>query len=240
MFEDSLVESRVFHVSSSRRWTTLASIGLQVAIAGVVISLPLFHPEGLLFHVDAPKVLIPLRPNPPVPVERVERAASASTASAVVQNVTRTLILSQPRGGGAGASEAPSLVPFGDGMRMGDGFPVGIGGDGSGPSVSVAPARAPAAPLRVSHGVLEGMVIAPIRPVYPMIAKAARVQGTVVVEAVISRTGTIESLHVVSGSPMLQNAALEAIRAARYQPYRLNGEPTEVQTRITVNFVLGG
>ena len=77
------------------------------------------------------------------------------------------------------------------------------------------------------------MLIAPIHPVYPMIAKAARVEGTVVVEAVISRTGTIESLHVVSGPVMLQGAAIDAIREARYQPYRLNGEPTEVQTVIT-------
>jgi protein TonB len=84
------------------------------------------------------------------------------------------------------------------------------------------------------------MLIAPIRPVYPVIAKAAGVQGTVVVEAVISRTGTIESLHVVSGPAMLQQSAMEAIREARYQPFRLNGEPTEVQTTITVNFRLGG
>jgi periplasmic protein TonB len=84
------------------------------------------------------------------------------------------------------------------------------------------------------------MLIVPIRPVYPMIAKAARVEGPVVVEAIISRTGTIESLHVVSGPQMLQSAALDAIREARYRPYRLNGEPTEVQTRITVNFRMGG
>ena len=84
------------------------------------------------------------------------------------------------------------------------------------------------------------MLIAPIRPVYPMIAKAAGVEGSVVVEAVISRDGRIESLHVVSGPPMLQNAAMDAIREARYQPYRLNGEPTEVETRITVNFRMRG
>jgi periplasmic protein TonB len=103
----------------------------------------------------------------------------------------------------------------------------------------VAPEKAPVGRLRISF-LSEGMLIAPIRPVYPMIAKAAGVQGTVVVEAIISRTGTIESLHVVSGPPMLQSAALEAIREARYQPYRLNGEPTEVETRITVNFRMGG
>ncbi len=95
-------------------------------------------------------------------------------------------------------------------------------------------------PLNVSTGVLQGMLIAPIRPVYPAIAKAAHVEGSVIVEAIISRTGTIESLRVVSGPPMLREAALDAIRAARYQPYRLNGEPTEVQTRITVNFRMGG
>ena len=81
--------------------------------------------------------------------------------------------------------------------------------------------------------------MAPISPVYPPIAKAAGIQGTVVVSAVISRTGGIESLHVLSGPTMLRNAALEAIRSARYQPYLLNGEPTEVETTITVNFRIG-
>ena len=82
--------------------------------------------------------------------------------------------------------------------------------------------------------------MAPIRPVYPAIAKAAGVQGTVVVEAVISSTGSIESLRVVSGPPMLRSAAVETIHAARYQPYRLNGEATAVETTITVNFRMGG
>jgi protein TonB len=105
--------------------------------------------------------------------------------------------------------------------------------------VTVAPVKA-SAPLNVSTGVMEGRLLAPIRPVYPAIAKAAHVEGTVVVEAIISRAGTIESLHVVSGPEMLQRAALDAIREARYQPYRLNGVPTEVETRITVNFRIGG
>jgi protein TonB len=86
---------------------------------------------------------------------------------------------------------------------------------------------------------MAGMLLSPIRPVYPVIAKAAGVSGTVVVEAVISKSGTIESLHVISGPGMLREAALDAIRSARYQPFRLNGEPTEVQTTITVNFRLG-
>jgi protein TonB len=87
---------------------------------------------------------------------------------------------------------------------------------------------------------MQGRLLTPIHPVYPAIARAVHVEGAVVVEAVISRSGTIESLRVVSGPQMLQSAALEAIRAARYQPYRLNGEPTEVQTTITVNFRISG
>ena len=239
MFEDSLVESQVFHVSSSRRWTTLASVGLQVAIASVVIVLPLLHPEALPFHRDAPKVLMPLVPKPPVPVVQTQREAAAAGATLPAESVTRPLILPSSRGMQMATNEPPSLVPIGTGMT--DALPIGVGvGVGHGPVVSVAPARAPAPPLNVSTGVLQGMLIAPIRPVYPAIAKAAHVAGSVIVEAIISRTGTIESLRVVSGSPMLRDSALDAIRAARYQPYRLNGEPTEVQTRITVNFRMGG
>jgi protein TonB len=68
---------------------------------------------------------------------------------------------------------------------------------------------------------------------------AVRVEKTVIVEAIISRSGTIESLHIVSGPPMLQQAAIDAIRAARYQPFQLNGSPTEVETTISVSFRMG-
>jgi protein TonB len=239
MFEDSLVESRVYHVSSSKRWTTLLSISLQATIAGVVITLPLLHPEALPFRVEAPKVVVPLMPKPIVPVVTTASAASASASSMAVPNTARPLIATLSLGRDA-VDAPPSLAPFGNGMGAPDGLPVGLGiGDAHGPAVTVAPVRA-AAPINVSTGVMQGRLLAPIRPVYPAIAKAAGVQGSVVVEAVISRTGTIESLHVVSGPAMLQNAALEAIRVARYQPYRLNGEPTEVQTTITVNFRIGG
>ncbi len=84
------------------------------------------------------------------------------------------------------------------------------------------------------------VLVSPPHVLYPPIAKAAHVQGTVVVEAIISKSGMIESLHVVSGPEMLRASAMEAIRVARYHPYKLNGEPTEVQTTFTVNFVLGG
>jgi protein TonB len=240
MFEDSLVESRVGQVSSSKRWTMLASVGLQVAVASLVMMLPLLHPEAMPFRLEAPKVLMPLLPKPPVPVV-IERESAASSSSVAIPNAMRPLIPTLLQGTDAAANDAPPPAAFGSEMRMPYGLPseIGVGG-GSGPVVSVAPARTPAVPLHVSTGVLAGILIAPIHPVYPAIAKAAHVEGSVVVEAVISRKGTIESLHVVSGPAMLQSAALEAIREARYQPYRLNGEPTEVQTTITVNFRMGG
>ena len=77
-------------------------------------------------------------------------------------------------------------------------------------------------------------------PIYPPIAKAARVPGTVVLQATISKQGTIEDLHVVSGPAMLQQAALDAVRQWRYRPYLLNNEPVEVETTVNVIFTLGG
>jgi periplasmic protein TonB len=239
MFEDSLVESRVGHLSPSKRWTTLASIGLQIAIAGIVIALPLLHPEALPLRVDAPKMLLPLPLKPPVPVVRAERASAASTSlavpSAVRARVIPSLLPSRD------ADDAPPLAPIGANTGMPDGIPdnIGFGGRKDGPTVTMAPTR-PIGRISVTRGVLQGMLLAPIRPIYPAIAKAAHVEGTVVVEAIISRAGTIESLHVLSGPIMLQGAAMDAIRAARYQPYRLNDAPVEVQTTITVNFRLGG
>jgi protein TonB len=76
-------------------------------------------------------------------------------------------------------------------------------------------------------------------PSYPSIARAAGVQGTVNLQATISKLGTIENLRVVSGPPMLQQAALDAVKSWRYKPYLLDGEPTEVETTVSVIFSLG-
>jgi protein TonB len=220
----------------------VGSIALQLGFLSVVMVLPLLHPEGMPFRLDAPRVLVPSMPKPPVRVEQVQRVNEGSASSLPAEMATRPLILTPMLPSrGTEVSESPAMVPFGSGMRMTDGLPGGIGvGDEHGPVVSMRPATESAGPLHVSTGVSEGMLLAPIRPVYPVIAKVAGVQGTVVVEAVISRQGAIESLHVVSGPAMLQNAALDAIREARYRPYRLNGEPIAVETTITVIFRLGG
>jgi protein TonB len=239
MFEDSLVESRINPVSASKRWTALASLSLQFAVAAVVIALPLLHPEALPFHADAPKMLLPLPPKPPVQVVRVEHPPAASTTSAAPTEVQTTPPVLPGRD--AHPNEAPTLAPIGVGIGMPNEIPsaIALAEGGRGPNVTPTPARAPAGPTTVSSGVSQGMLIAPIRPIYPPIAKAAHIEGKVIVEAVISSAGTIESLHVLSGPPMLQRAAIDAIQAARYQPYRLNGTPTAVQTTITVNFRIG-
>lgn len=107
----------------------------------------------------------------------------------------------------------------------------------AGPHVVARPAAA-AGPLHISSGVMAGALLTPIQPEYPAIAKISRTEGTVVVQAVISKTGRIESAHVVSGPAMLQAAALEAVREARYRPLLLNGLPTEVETTVNITFRL--
>jgi protein TonB len=75
-------------------------------------------------------------------------------------------------------------------------------------------------------------------PEYPHVAKVAHVEGTVVLEAVIGKDGAVKDLRAVSGPPMLANAAIAAVKQWRYKPYYLNGQPTEVDTTIKVNFKL--
>ena len=87
---------------------------------------------------------------------------------------------------------------------------------------------------------MEGNLIHRVQPDYPAPARQIRVQGQVVLRAVISREGMIDNLQVVSGHPMLVKAAVDAVRQWRYRPYVLNGEPVEVETEVTVNFILSG
>jgi protein TonB len=87
---------------------------------------------------------------------------------------------------------------------------------------------------------LQGSLIRRVEPAYPQLAKNARIQGPVVLAAVISKAGTIEDLRVISGHPMLVKAAIDAVSQWRYRPYILNGDAVEVDTQITVNFTLGG
>ena len=241
MFEDSLVESHVARLAPARRWTAIASITLQCAVAAILVTIPLLHPERLVPHVEAPPVLLPFVPKPRVIEPKQIASATSSSAPSIPSSApapTRRFVF--PSHNGTISDAPPSTSPVNFGMG-GDGMPdiLRAAGDGHAARVMVAPDHPPAGRFRISSGVSTGMLMTPIRPAYPAIAKAAGIQGTVIVEAVISRNGTIESLRVVSGPEILRQAAMQAIQAARYQPYRLNGEPVEVETTITVNFKLG-
>jgi TonB family protein len=93
--------------------------------------------------------------------------------------------------------------------------------------------------IKVDGRVIAGNILVKTRPEYPAVAKAARIQGTVVLQAVISKDGTVESLQVLEGPPLLQQAALDAVKTWKYRPYLLNGEPVAVGTTINVVFALG-
>jgi protein TonB len=93
--------------------------------------------------------------------------------------------------------------------------------------------------VRVSTAVEEGLILQKTRPVYPPIAIAAHVQGTVILAANISKGGAIENLRVVSGPAMLQQSAVNAVGTWRYRPYLLDGQPVEVETTVNVVFTLG-
>jgi protein TonB len=121
----------------------------------------------------------------------------------------------------------------------------GIGGSGvtgnvfsgqNGPRVKVA---APTT-MSISAGVAGGLLIQKTAPAYPQIAREARVSGTVVIQATISKSGAIEKLRAVSGPTMLRQPAMDAVKTWRYKPYMLDGEPVDVETTVSVNFTLGG
>jgi protein TonB len=106
------------------------------------------------------------------------------------------------------------------------------------PPPAMVPTEASAKRLEVSSGVQEGLLMHRVAPLYPRAAVLARIQGEVVLTAVISAEGRVEELQVQSGHPLLIAAALEAVKQWRYRPYLLNGKPTEVGARITVAFHL--
>src|ERR1035438_7875246 len=138
-----------------------------------------------------------------------------------------------------GGSEAAPTSGFGaagmEGMGGNSGA-AGVFGSKGSPKVTAAP-EAPKT-LNVSGSVMEGRAISRTAPVYPSFARTARVEGTVVLHASISKAGTITNLSAISGPTMLRQAAVDAVKTWRYKPYLLNNEPVEVETTVNVVFVL--
>lgn len=239
MFADSLCESR-WEDHSHRGWITLASFTVQTIAVATLLVLPLLNTQGL------PKVRSVVEPmfSPPRPdgtseIRRFRHQRSNPVAAVLVVHTPTSpqikltpLDSSQPPG-----DVTRPGVPDGTGDHWSDN-PIINSIANSASNFALAPTFAVRAP-RVSR-MMEGNLILRVQPLYPPLAKQARVQGPVVLRALITRGGMIENLQVLSGHPMLVRAAVDAVKQWRYRPYSLNGEPVEVETQITVNFVLSG
>lgn len=236
MFE-LMVESSVYRTRRNP-WAYAVSLVLQCFVLGAMILVPLLYTEALpkqelLGWVMAPP---PPPPPPPPPAPKVER------------RIVRKVSLME-----AGKLRAPTKIPERIEILKEEeepemagvvgGVPGGVhGGTMGGVIGGIIGAIAPPPPeikrIRVSSGVQAAKKIRNVDPIYPPLAKQARIQGTVKLEAVIGKDGTIQNLTVISGHPLLVQAALDAVQQWRYQPTLLNNEPVEVITYIDAHFRL--
>jgi periplasmic protein TonB len=241
MFADSLLDSPWAN-RSRRGWTTLVSFAVQALAVGSLLLLPLLYTSGLpplqfMAALVAPTPP-PAAPPPAAHVRTANSAASNLTANGIpvaprfiprtIQQITETTpppppdlgVFGAPGGTGDRTTASGVWNSFGNGLTL------------------AQPPPAPALrPPRVSR-MMEGNLIYRVQPDYPALARIAHVQGTVVLHAVIGKDGTIKDLHVVSGPVLLVRAAENAVSQWRYRPYILNGDPIEVDTQVTVSFVL--
>lgn len=216
-----------------RRWTAVASFTLQAALVGAALVFPLFHPEGLPEAFAHRRIFVPVSQGETQGSASRSAQAPSSHAPVFPLIVNRGPSLPHSAGSTQGVQDIESPPTIGN-LGVDSEVPFSV------PSTNVhplpqAPAAAPHPPVSV---MMEGNLLHRITPTYPIMAKQLGVQGTVLLHAIISRSGRIEQLEVVSGHPLLRVAALDAVKNWVYRPYRLNGEPIEVETQITVNFVL--
>ena len=236
MFEDSTFESTGRIRTRSRRWM-IATFVLNGSVLLALILIPLIYPEALPNKLMS--ILLTAPPPPPArqqpPKQETARAFRGERQLTDLGLTVPTRILT-----GIARIDSPEAAPGGT-ITMDQGGPAIPGGNPfpSTAPASVRPAPRPAGPTHISSGVAAGLLIQKVLPQYPPLGKAVRVEGTVVLQAVISKSGTIENLRVVSGPAMLQQAALDAVEQWRYRPYMLDGDPVEVETTINVIFTLG-
>ncbi len=246
MFEQSLLEIAA-REAPRKRWTLALSSLFQCALVGLLVLVPMLWTQAVPRKL-LPEVLLAPLPPPPGPAEDRHAAKPARAVPTEIQEGRVVAPNRVPEQIAVLQEDSPPPAPPGGPDRWG--VQGGIGHDAQGSSlwsnlIRPAPAapptpkpEAPRAPVTVGGDVQEGKAIYRPAPIYPPLARQARIQGTVVLEAIISRSGTIESLKLVQGHPMLVPAAVEAVRQWRYRPTLLNGEPVEVQTTITVHFTL--
>ncbi len=241
MFADTIEAS--WAERSRRGWSTLTSFAFQGVVAGLLLLIPLMRPEAVpaIRRLMTPISAGRLRAEPPAAQPR------HTPASSVLSNISNGHLMQPPRIPQTGTQitddAPPPEAPGAAGLYIpglgGIGGPGVIGGTREAAQPVMPALPPPSKPVRISH-MSEGDLIRRVQPIYPPTAIAARIQGEVWLQAVISKEGTIENLHVVKGHPMLVRAAIDAVSQWRYRPYVLNNEPVEVETQITVKFSLGG
>ena len=239
MFSESLLETS-WAERVRRSCTALTSFGLQAVILALLMLIPLLATVGLPLARTLSTPISLTRSDPgPTPHPHPGGRASAMRMIHYPGRIILPAHLStwiHNRPDLADQPMAPSGSELGSYLSSEPGLSIPING--------TRPLIIPVAPKSVARAfrkseILEGSLMRKVEPRYPPLAIVARIQGTVVLEAVISKAGTIENLRLVSGHPMLAGAAIDAVSQWRYRPYLLNGDGIEVETEITVNFVLG-
>ncbi|HXM66319.1 MAG TPA: TonB family protein [Candidatus Acidoferrum sp.] len=244
MFEDSLLESGG-RLKTKRGRTTTFAIILEIAAIGVMVLLPLIFTEALPKQQLMTSLIAPPPPPPPPPPAAAPVKIVKQIQTDIVNGALRTPTKIPQKIQMIKEDEAPpQMAATGVVGGVPGGIPGGQMGGVIGGIISSTPVAVPkvATPqrVRVSAGVTSGLLVRKVNPNYPPLARQARIQGTVVLHAVISKDGAIENLTLVSGHPMLAPAAIDAVKQWKYKPYLLNGEPVEVDTEVQVNFTLAG
>jgi protein TonB len=245
MFEDSLLESGG-RLKTKRGRTTTFAIVLEIGLIGLMVLMPLIFTEALPKQQLMTFLVAPPPPPPPPPPAAAPVKIVKQIQTDIVNGALRTPTKIPQKIQMIKEDEAPPPVMASSGVVGGvpGGIPGGQMGGVIGGIISSTPVAVPkvATPqrVRVSSGVSTGLLVRRVQPNYPPLARQARIQGQVVLHAVISKDGSIENLTLVSGHPMLAPAAIDAVKQWKYKPYLLNGEPVEVDTEVMVNFTLSG
>jgi len=231
---------RIEVASPTRPWATAMAFLLNATFLTLAILLPLVRPDRLpalnlrtvSVPISAPSPETPANPRPP---SRPETTAFRDTAFTAPSSIP-VFVNTDPEPPAPGPAQ-----PYIPGAWVGThtpvvGLPPILATPNPPPMTAPTPRPVPKT-LIVSH-LDEGLLVRRVQPTYPVLAKVTHQEGTVVLTALISTTGEIEHLQVVSGPPLLARAALEAVSQWRYRPYILNGTPIEVQTEILVKFNL--
>jgi periplasmic protein TonB len=239
MFND-LLESTVMKKKTNKNWTVVLSTLVQTVILGVLVLIPLMSTEALPKTTLSLLLVAPPPPIPPPPLQ------PAKTIIKQVARLIRAGKVVEPRviPKDVVVYKEPELPPDVTNNATTSSIFSNIPGQGiigsNGPTLPPAPRAA--TPNRIKQGgnVTAALLISQTRPVYPELARQARIQGNVVLHAIIDKDGKVAQLEVISGHPLLVQAALGAVKQWRYKPTLLNGDPVEVDTTITVTFTMGG